>query len=217
MRIFAYSRHSHKIRIIRIILMAIEIISKSKIRKTSLTSIPFLILAAIFLAFLFSYFALNFYQKKLTREISEIEKSLQKSPSEKNLEDGIFSYQRKLEDINPLLSNHKAVVNLFNNLGKNIHPKAWLQKFKLNMDEKTIYVFGSTDTFEILGQQILIFEKQEFIKNTNIDRVSIGKDGKINFELQIIFDPKIFAPLEILQPEGQSTSPGNRKFLTGFE
>ncbi len=172
--------------------MAIEIIPKSKIRKTSLTNIFSLVLAGTLLAFLLSYVALNFYQKKLSREVSDIEKSLQKSPSEKNLEDGIFSYQRKIEDIDLLLSSHKAAVNLFDNLGKNIHPKIWLQKFNLNMDGKTIYVFGSTDSFEILGQQTLIFEGQEFIKNTKLTKVSIGKDGKINFELQLIFDPKIF-------------------------
>lgn len=172
--------------------MAIEIIPKSKIRKTSLTNIFSLILAGTLLASLLSYVALNFYQKKLSREVSDIEKSLQKSPSEKNLEDGIFSYQRKIEDVNLLLSSHRAAANLFDNLGKNIHPKIWLQKFKLNMDEKTIYVFGSTDSFEILGQQTLIFEEQEFIKNTNLTKVSIGRDGKINFELQLIFDPKIF-------------------------
>jgi len=125
-------------------------------------------------------------------EISNIEKALQKSPSEKNLEDGIFSYQGKIEDINLLLGSHKPVANLLNNLEKNTHPNVWLSRFKLNMADKTLNLLGSTDNFEILGQQTLIFGKQEFIKNANLSDVSIGRDGKIKFELQLILDSKIF-------------------------
>ena len=172
--------------------MAIEIIPKTKIRKISLTNVFPFILAIAFFAFLISYFVFNFYQKKLSMEISNIEKALQKSPSEKNLEDGIFSYQGKIEDINLLLGSHKPVANLLNNLEKNTHPNVWLSRFKLNMADKTLNLLGSTDNFEILGQQTLIFGEQEFIKNANLSDVSIGRDGKIKFELQLILDSKIF-------------------------
>jgi len=175
--------------------MAIEIIPKTRTRKISLTKTSSFILATIFFAFLISYSVFNFYQNKLSREISDIEEALRKSPSEKNLEDGIFSYQRKIEDIGILLGNHKPVANLLSNLEKNTHPKVWLSRFKLNMADETLNILGSTDSFEILGQQTLIFGKQEFIKNTNLSDVSMGRDGKIKFELQLILDPKIFAPL----------------------
>ena len=175
--------------------MAIEIIPKTRTRKISLTKTSSFVLAIIFFAFLISYFVFNFYQNKLSREISDVEKALQKSPSENNLEDGIFSYQKKIEDTGILLGNHKPVANLLSNLEKNTHPKVWLSRFKLNMADETLDLLGSTDSFEILGQQTLIFGKQEFIKNTNLSDVSMGRDGKIKFELQLILDPKIFAPL----------------------
>jgi hypothetical protein len=172
--------------------MAIEIIPKPKIRKISLIKISYLVLVAAIAAFLVSYFVLNFYQKKMSQEISDIDKSLQKSPSEKNLEDGIFSYQKKINDVNILLSSHRLVAAFLDNLEKNIHPKVWLQKFKLNTEEKIVDVSGSADNFEILGQQTLIFEKWELVKNANLTKVSIGQDSKINFDLRLIFDPKVF-------------------------
>ena len=179
--------------------MAIEIIPKSRIKKTPPINILLYALALMFLVFLVSYFVLYFSQEKQAREISDTEKALQKSPSEKNLEDGILGYQRKLEDIGLLLSNHMFTPNLFNNLEKNIHPRVWFSRFRLDLTAGTIDVTGTTDNSEVLGQQTLIFEKQEFIKNINLSKVLIGKDGKINFELRLTFDQKIFTPLEILQ------------------
>lgn len=172
--------------------MAIEIIPKSRIKKTPPLNILLFALALMLLVFLVSYFILDFSQKKRAGEISEVEKSLQKSPSEKNLEDGILGHQKKIEDVSLLLSGHRLTANLFNRLEKNIHPRVWFSKFRLDLTAGTIDMTGTTDNFEVLGQQTLIFEKQEFIKNINLSKATIGKDGKINFELRITFDQKIF-------------------------
>lgn len=172
--------------------MAIEIIPKTRTSNISLVKISYLALAAVFLASLASYFVLNFYQKKMSREISGIDLSLQKSPSEKNLEDGLFSYQRKINDVNVLLNSHKFVAAFFDGLEENIHPKIWLQEFKLNAEEDIADISGSVDNFEILGQQTLIFEKWELVKSTSLTEVSVGQDGKINFDLRLILYPKVF-------------------------
>lgn len=172
--------------------MAIEIIPKPKIKKTSSLGIFLYVFGLIFLAFLISYFVLDFYQKKSAEELSDVEKTLEKSPSEKNLEDGIFSYQKKIEDIELLVNGHRFTANLFGNLEKNVLPKVWLSKFKSDLTAGTIDILGATDNFEILGQQVLIFEKQEFVKNVNLSKIFIGKDGKVNFDLRLIFNLKIF-------------------------
>jgi len=172
--------------------MAIEIIPKSKIRKTSLTGVLSVVLVIAVSLFLISYFILNFYKNKISREISDVEKTIQESPSEKNLADGIFSYQKKIQDIDKLIGKHRVVANLFDNLEKNTHPKVWFSKLELDMENEILNLSGFSNNFEILGQQTLILEKQEFAKSLKLTKVSIEKDGKIKFELQLIFNPQIF-------------------------
>ncbi len=175
--------------------MAIEVFPKPKTKKIPLVNFFFYILLVVFLAFLASYFILDFYQKKLTEEISQLNKNLERSPAEKNLEDAIFSYQKKIADMGNLLSSHRLMANLFDHLEKITHPKVQIVKFRLVSESDVIDLSGLTDSFEILGQQTMIFEKQDFIKNVNLVKVAINKDGKINFDLRLGFDEKIFNPL----------------------
>lgn len=176
--------------------MAIEIIPKVKIKKISVMSIVFYLSLAIFLAFLVSYFVLDFWQKKINKELFDIKTTLEreKSPSEKNLEEKILTYQKKIEESGFLLANHRFITPLFDYLEKITHSKIQFSDFKLNSEEGVIDIKGLAESFEVLGQQALIFESQKFIKNINLSEVSINKEGKIEFKFQITLDPQIFNP-----------------------
>ena len=178
--------------------MAIEIIPKTKTKKVSFLGILFYFSLLLLLVFLISYFALNVYQKRLEQEITNIKKDLEKTPDEKALEEEIFGseknvgYQQKIKDFGVLFNAHKLPVNLFNFLEENTHPKVWFSKFNLDLEKNLLDTSGYADNFEVLGQQALIFKRQDFIKNINLSGASLAKDGKVNFDLQLTIDPKIF-------------------------
>ena len=178
--------------------MAIEIIPKTKTKKVSFLDILFYFSLLLFLAFLISYFALNVYQKRLESELTNIKKDLEKTPDEKALEEEIFGseknigYQQKIKDFGVLFNAHKLPVNFFNFLEENTHPKVWFSKFNLDLEKNLLEMSGEAQNFEVLGQQALIFKRQDSIKNMNLPMVSLGKDGKVNFDLQLTIDPKIF-------------------------
>jgi hypothetical protein len=172
--------------------MAIEIIPKPKTKKARLSNVFLYVLLIIFLAFLISYLFLYFSQKKLTRELPTIESSIQKSDSERALEEELLGYQKKVGDFGILLGQHVFCAKLFDYLEKLSHPKVWFSKFRLDSENRTIDLSGEVDNFEILGQQILIFKTEKLIKNINLLKVSITKEGKVGFDLQLAFDPKIF-------------------------
>ncbi len=178
--------------------MAIEIIPKTKTKKTYFLGILFYFSLLLFITSLISYFALNFYQKRLEGELTNIKKGLEKTADEKALEEEIFGseknvgYQQKIKDFGVLLNAHKLPVNFFNFLEENTHPKVWFSKFNLDLEKNLLEMSGYADNFEVLGQQALIFKRQDFIKNMNLSMVSLGKDGKVNFDLQLTIDPKIF-------------------------
>lgn len=178
--------------------MAIEIAQKPKISKMSFANIFFYLVLVLLLALLISYVILIIYQKRMQNELADIKKSLEKTPEEKTLEEEIFGseknigYQQKIKDFNTLFNAHKLPLNLLNFLEGNTHPRILFSKFNLDLEKNLLNMSGSADTFEILGQQALIFKNQDFIKNINLSRVSLGQEGKINFDFQLTLDPKIF-------------------------
>ena len=178
--------------------MAIEIIPKEKTKKSLFASTVFYIVLVLFLGLLISCVVLNIYGKKMKTELVDIKKSLEKTQEEKALEEEIFGsennigYQQKIKDFNTLFGVHKLPLNLLNLLEENTHPKIWFSKFNLDLEKSLLDMSGFADTFEALGQQALIFKNQDSIKNINLSRVSLSKEGKINFDLQLTLDPKIF-------------------------
>lgn len=172
--------------------MAIEIIPKQKLKKITLANIILYLVLVVFLAFFVIYFILNHFFLKTDQELSDIEKNLIRTSEEKKLEDEIFDYQKKIKDFSLLLSDHRFPVNFFNFLEKINHPKIWLSNFTLDLKNGQATISGQTENFEILGQQILIFKKEVLIKDINLSRVSISKEGKVEFDFQLTFDPKIF-------------------------
>jgi hypothetical protein len=62
----------------------------------------------------------------------------------------------------------------------------------LNSRQGALKIFGETQNFETLGQQILILRGEAAINKVNLEKVSIGKEGKINFDLSLFFNPDIF-------------------------
>jgi len=172
--------------------MAIEIIPKRKVKKVFWANIVLYLLLIIFLGFLVSYFILNKSQQKLTQEISELEKNLTRTPAEKSLEEELTGYQEKVKDFGTLISNHQFPVNIFDFFEKVSHPKTWFNRFDLLPEQGAVSLSGQTDSFETLAQQILILKKEKFVKDINLPKVSISKEGKISFELQLTFDPEIF-------------------------
>jgi hypothetical protein len=140
------------------------------------------------------YFILVSLQKKSEIRLQDIEKALAqtKSPQVLSLEKEILSYQQKIKKFFPLLQAHVLTSKTFEFLEKNTHPKVFFSKINLNSKDSTVILFGQTDSFFTLGQQLLIFEKESLVENLNLSEVSIGKEGRAWFILNLSLNPKIF-------------------------
>jgi len=53
-------------------------------------------------------------------------------------------------------------------------------------------LFGQTENFSTLEQQISILKLKKEIKDINLSSISIGKEGKVDFTLNLSLDPAIF-------------------------
>jgi len=174
----------------------VEIIPK-QIRKTPLwqdilfySSLIILILSVV-IYFMLGNFLKNSSQ---TRDLLKNEAERKKTEEEQKLEDMVIGYQRKIEEFSKLIENYQQTSNIFDFLQKFSHPKVWFSKLEVSRGENQLLLGGSTENFEVLGQQFLIFKNNPLIKNISLANISITKDGKIEFNLRLRLDPQLFTP-----------------------
>jgi hypothetical protein len=132
--------------------------------------------------------------KKAEAEITVLELDLTRemSPEKISLEKEILASKNKIDDFSYLIEQHLEVSRIFEIIQKITHPQVLFSKFDLNSRQGALKIFGETQNFETLGQQILILRGEAVINKVNLETVSIGKEGKINFDLSLFFNPDIF-------------------------
>ena len=174
--------------------MAIEIIPKKIEAKLPAVNILFYLSLILLIIFVLSYFVLGYFQKKSARTLQNIQDLIsQKETSEaKALKKKIFGYQEKIEAVASLLASHQLSRDFFTRLEDLSYPKVFFSELDLDVGKSQASLSGQTESFEALGQQLLIFRKGEFIKDVNLTKVSIGREGKIEFIIELSFDPKMF-------------------------
>lgn len=171
-----------------------EIIPKTTTEKKPkgekfLTNFIILILILTIIASFSVIFIENSYQKK----IKELNEKISQTQSEeyKSLEKELKNYNKKINLFQELINKHFLVSKIFPFLEERTHQKVFFQNFELVSGENKINLNGQTDNFLTLHQQILIFQNEPEIKETKLTNVSIGKEGRVDFELSLIFNSEI--------------------------
>jgi len=174
--------------------MAIEIIPKEAKKFPLWQNILFYFSLVLLLASLSGFFVLNYFQKKSQATLDDLRKTIEKgfTAEEKTLEKELLSYQKKIEDFSTLFLDYRLTSKLFGFFEKLIHPKVFFTDFSLDPKLNKLSLSGQTENFETLGQQILIFQKEEKIKSLDLKEIGISKEGKIEFSLDISFIPLVF-------------------------
>lgn len=173
--------------------MDIEIIPKPAKKVSPSQNILFYFAVGLLLLSIGLYFVLGYFVKKSELILQDLEETLarEKTEEETILEKEVFGYQRKVEDFSTLIGQHTYASGFFNFFESLSHPKVWFSKISLNITNHRLIVSGKTDTFLILDQQLLIFQQEELIKETILNKLSIGKEGLVNFTFDLTLNPII--------------------------
>jgi len=171
----------------------VEIIPKPVQRPPSWQNILLSFSVGLLLISIISYFALGYFIQKSETAFQDLEQALAQKETEEEiaLEQEVFGYQKKIGDFSGLVNQHiypSQVFTLFESL---CHPQAWFSKMNVDFGTQRISVFGKTNNFLILDQQLSIFEQEELVKEVGLSNVSIGKEGLVNFTLNFVLDPVI--------------------------
>ena len=174
--------------------MVIEIIPKKEAKVSAWQNyLLYFIIVLLFFSIL-GYFGLRHLiknsEQKLTDLTAEVEKA--KSSERKTLEEGLKSLSAKIDDFTPLLLSHQKSSNFFNFLEENSHPKVFFTELNLDTKGNLVKLSGQTEDFLTLGQQLLIFQKSEFVQNLKLSKVEISREGKVEFTFDFSLNPKLF-------------------------
>lgn len=109
-----------------------------------------------------------------------------------SLKKGILDYDKKIKDFKGLIDNHKFNSRSLKFLEDFVHPLVWFESFEFQNGGSKVAISGQAKTFDALGQQIMIFQKEvQKIKDLVLEGISINKEGLIEFHISFSFDPKI--------------------------
>lgn len=140
------------------------------------------------------YFVLNNVVSRTTAALEEVRDSISKeeTPQNKKFESEVKKYQEKINNFSKVIKEHTMSSRIFEFLEKRCHPWVWFSKFTIDIEKSTVNLVGSANTFEILGQQIIIFKQDSTVEKVDLNNVGIEKDGRISFSLTLTINKDVF-------------------------
>ena len=140
------------------------------------------------------YFAFYSFLKNASRTLEDLEKQIQQTKTSeiKSVEGKVLRYQKEIEDFSILFSDHKYISKFFDYFESICHPKIWFSDFNLDTKNLTVGLTGRAENFKILGQQTLFLRTKKEIKNFDLSNIGLTSDGKVEFNLRLSLEPKLF-------------------------
>ncbi len=165
----------------------VEIIPKKVAPLSHWVNILFYFSLVLLVFCIAGFFILSSSIKKSQKSLTDLENAFvsAKTSERISLEKEVLKYQKKTEDFSKIVGGHLETSKVFDLLQKDCHPKVWFSQFNLDSKGNQIGLSGETQSFESLGQQLLIFQGEDFIESVNLEKVSISKEGKIGFSLSL--------------------------------
>jgi len=166
-----------------------------------------LLVAAVFCYFIF--LAKNSMQKK---DIEEKVAALATvgTDRQKEHENEVVKYQKKINDFSSLLENHEFASQVFYFMQQQTMPNVWFKNFNMDAKRAEVSFSGEAESNDAFSRQIAAFEKNEYVKSINVLNSTMGDSAKQEFNLAIVLDQKIFKYITNLGEILKTTTPSNQ-------
>ena len=137
-------------------------------------------------------------------QIKEEEVKIEEIASEQQKEDEeeVILYKKKIGDFAGLLENHEFLSHAFIFMEDHTRPDVWFKNINVDEANRKLLVTGETDNMEALSRQVAIFEKNEYVGKIDLLNSTLSDFSGINFNLSLILKPEIFSYM----PESQDES-----------
>jgi len=175
--------------------MDFSILYRLRVKKIWWVDVIFYSAIALLIASVFCYLIFMLKIQLQKQQLADLDKKMQEmgTTSQQDQEKTVFEYQQKIGDYSKLVSVHGMSSNIFSFIEKNTLPEVWFYKFGMaSRTDGTIDLSGEAENMDVVSRQEIIFEKNELVKKVDVITTNVSNEGKIDFSLSLVLDPKIF-------------------------
>ena len=173
----------------------VEIIPKKPIKKIfPWQEILFYISLVLLMGVVLGYSILVYFESKalLTLEGLKGKITTVGTIEDKILEMEVLAHKDRVEDFSILIKEYHKSSNFFDFLEKITHPQIWFTSLRLDVQALKATLSGRAASFQVLGQQLEIFQKQDLIEEVKLSDMSLGEGGEVEFSISLSLASQIF-------------------------
>lgn len=177
----------------------VDIIPKKSEREIPFKNVPLFIAGILLLSVILGYVILIRIETTSLSTTQDLEFEIAKvgTKDDKEAETEVRNYERKIKDLTSFMGGSIKLSRFFNNFEDLVHPQVWFSSFQLDTTLRQVVVQGKTVDFQILEQQLLFLRsKTDLIEVLELSDVGLGKDGGVEFSLNLTLQPRIFNNIE---------------------
>lgn len=168
-----------------------EIIPKSTQPSFSFSTNIFTYLGIIVLigtvgAFLLFQFVLSPARKETLGEKDQ-QLAQQKTQEQRDAEQEVLKYQRKVNDFTRLSAEQKTTIPFLEFLEQNVHQQVSLSDGSVDLSTNTMQLAGQAPSFRVVQEQLLVFRSRtDVLRQFEFSDLRAG-DGGVAFGLTLVF------------------------------
>ncbi len=132
---------------------------------------------------------------------------------QKEYEQIVIGYQKKIGDFAGLLKSHEFASNVFAFMEKQTMPNIWFKQFGLDEKNNGVQLSGEADSMDAFSRQVTVLESEsnkKYIKNIGNLNTSLGDSARIQFSMDIMLDQSIFDYLSSASPILTNSTPSDQ-------
>ena len=116
---------------------------------------------------------------------------LDSNVSNQDAQTQVGDIQKRISDFSSILKEHKYTSYFFDLVRVFCHKKVQYTEVSLNTKTSSVNLAGSADSFQALGEQLLMLNKNPNILASDASGINLQKEGKVSFNLSLKFAPGI--------------------------
>lgn len=173
----------------------IEIIPKKESKLPSPSAILMYFAISLLVVTVLAYFMITNINNNAEDILGTLEQNITqgKTPQDLLVENEVLGYRDKINDFAVLLSEHQMTSHLFETLEGLSHPRTWFSSVVLDSEELNLKLLGEAESFQVLGEQLIIFKQGEQFTEVDLSGLIIKEEGgKIGFTFSLGLNQSIF-------------------------
>ncbi len=132
-----------------------------------------------------SYFLLVMLTDGVQNDIESLNEELEAggTPAQEEARTVVTTYQRKVNDILPLLEQHSRPTKIMSFLEEHTHPRLRFQNFGFDATSREISVSGFAESFTALSQQYRLLQQSDATEKVGISEATATQQGSVEFQM----------------------------------